>query len=356
MEDLALYCLWAGLVAAGIAAPLYIGFAAAPRIRLPARAAAPPLPEGAPSGVATAPPPPGRAARPRTLGGLATFAAWTSVVFGGLGLIFRTIALDHPPFSNLFEFSMAFGFAIALVYLLFERAYRTRLLGAFVMPVSFGLYASALVFPSAGQPTLVPALQNPTLLTIHVSVMILAYAVLAVAFGAAVMHLVQGNDRQRIAWLPSPRRAEELTHRAVLVGFPLLGAGVALGALWANDAWGRYWGWDPKETAALVTWLIFAVYLHARGLQPAPAGPGGRRRQRRRPPPAPAPPLAAPRPLDRRRGLRRRPVHVPGRQPVGQRSALVRGGVSRALAAARTAYPHPDYDLMLLCLNYFTSA
>ena len=301
MEDLALYCLWAGLVAAGIAAPLYIGFAAAPRIRLLARApAAAPLPEGAPSGVATAaattPPAPGRATRPRTLGGLATFAAWTSVVFGGLGLIFRTIALDHPPFSNLFEFSMAFGFAIALVYLLFERAYRTRLLGAFVMPVSFGLYASALVFPSAGQPTLVPALQNPTLLTIHVSVMILAYAVLAVAFGAAVMHIVQGNDRQRIAWLPSPRRAEELTHRAVLVGFPLLGAGVALGALWANDAWGRYWGWDPKETAALVTWLVFAVYLHARGLQPAAAGPGARtvnaaaRRPRRRrlwPPPGP---------------------------------------------------------------------
>ena len=298
MEDLALYCLWAGLVAAGIAAPLYIGFAAAPRIRLPARArAAAPLPEGAPSGIATAaattPPTSGRAARPHTLGGVATFAAWTSVVFGGLGLVFRTIALDHPPFSNLFEFSMAFGFAIALVYLLFERAYRTRLLGAFVMPVSFGLYASALVFPSAGQPTLVPALQNPTLLTIHVSVMILAYAVLAVAFGAAVMHIVQGNDRQRITWLPSPRRAEELTHRAVLVGFPLLGAGVALGALWANDAWGRYWGWDPKETAALVTWLIFAVYLHARGLQPAPAGPGAaapRPRPRRRrlwPPPGP---------------------------------------------------------------------
>ena len=141
------------------------------------------------------------------------------------------------------------------------------------MPVAFGLYASALVFPSEGQETLVPALQNPTLLTIHVSVMLLAYAVLAVAFGAAVMHLVQGNRRQRIAWLPAPRRAEELTHRAVLIGFPLLGAGIALGALWANDAWGRYWGWDPKETAALVTWLIFAVYLHARGLQPAAPGP-----------------------------------------------------------------------------------
>ena len=185
---------------------------------------------------------------------------------------------------------MAFGFAIALVYLLFERAYRTRLLGAFVMPVSFGLYASALVFPSAGQPTLVPALQNPTLLTIHVSVMILAYAVLAVAFGAAVMHIVQGNDRQRIAWLPSPRRAEELTHRAVLVGFPLLGAGVALGALWANDAWGRYWGWDPKETAALVT----LAHLRRLPARPRPAAPPRRpRRPDTSKPPLPAPADAA---------------------------------------------------------------
>ena len=117
-------------------------------------------------------------------------------------------------------------------------------------------------------------------------------AVLAVAFGGAVMHIIQGNDRQRVSWLPTPRRAEELTFRAVLVGFPLLGIGVALGALWANDAWGRYWGWDPKETAALVTWLIFALYLHARGLQPAPAGntarpvapPSARRRRSWLPP------------------------------------------------------------------------
>ncbi len=286
MEDLALYFLWSGLVAAGVAAPLYVGFAAAPWLaRLLPAVAVPPL-RRAPANGPIDPPAPspssGRAPRPRTVGGLATFAAWTSVVFGGLGLIFRTIALDHAPFSNLFEFSMAFGFAIALVYVLFERAYRTRLLGAFVMPVAFGLYASALVFPSEGQQTLVPALQNPTLLTIHVSLMLLAYAVLAVAFGGAVMHLVQGNRRQRIAWLPAPRRAEELTHRAVLIGFPLLGAGIALGALWANDAWGRYWGWDPKETAALVTWLIFAVYLHARGLQPAAPGPGQTARPRRR--------------------------------------------------------------------------
>ena len=140
-----------------------------------------------------------------------------------------------------------------------------------MLPVACGLYASALAFPSEGQEVLVPALQSPTLLTIHVALMILSYAVLAVAFGAAAMHLAQGwrfaGRAGRFAFLPTPERCDLLTYRAVLVGFPLLAVGVALGAFWANDAWGRYWGWDPKETAALVTWLIFAVYIHARGLR-----------------------------------------------------------------------------------------
>ena len=168
---------------------------------------------------------------------------------------------------------MAFGIAIVLLYGVFEWRSGTRLAGAVVLPVACGLYASALAFPSEGQEILVPALQSPTLLTIHVALMILSYAVLAVAFGGAVMHLLQGFPQRvaaaggRFDWLPSAERCDALTYRAVLVGFPLLAAGIALGAFWANDAWGRYWGWDPKETAALVTWLIFAVYIHGRGLR-----------------------------------------------------------------------------------------
>ncbi len=268
MADLALYFLWSGLVAAAVAAALYVGYALQPRLALF-------LPQPGPlattaAGTVTVGDSVGhsrRARRSQTLGGVSTLAAWTSVVFGGLGLTFRTLALDHAPFSNLFEFSMSFGFAIALAYVLFELRFRTRLLGAFVMPVSLGLYASAFAFPSEGQEILVPALQNPTLLSIHVATMILSYAVLAVAFGAAIMHIVQGSKGRRYSWLPAAERCDELTYRSVLVGFPMLAVGIALGALWANDAWGRYWGWDPKETAALVTWLIFAVYMHSRGLR-----------------------------------------------------------------------------------------
>ena len=267
MADAALFLLWASFVAAGFAAVTYVLYAVQPRFRLvlaSRRVAATepslPLPEPTP-------------VRSPTMGGIATLSVWSAAVLGIVGLAMRSIALNHAPYSNLFEFSMSFGIAIVLLYGIFELRSGTRLAGAFVLPVACGLYGSALAFPSEGQDILVPALQSPTLLTIHVALMILSYAVLAVAFGGAVMHLVQGFPSRvaerggRYEWLPSAERCDELTYRAVLVGFPLLAAGVALGAFWANDAWGRYWGWDPKETAALVTWLIFAVYIHGRGLR-----------------------------------------------------------------------------------------
>ena len=265
MADSALFLLWASFVAAIVAALASISYALQPR--LAAAFAGRPV-------VATEPDVPIRPApltRSATLGGIATLSAWVAALIGVVGLVLRGVALNHAPYSNLFEFSMAFGIAIVLFYVLFEYRSGTRLAGSFVLPVACGLYASALAFPSEGQEILVPALQSPTLLTIHVALMILSYAVLAVAFGAAAMHLVQGlrcaGREGRFAFFPSPDRCDELTYRAVLVGFPLLAAGVAMGAFWANDAWGRYWGWDPKETAALVTWLIFAVYIHARGLR-----------------------------------------------------------------------------------------
>ena len=268
MEDFSLYLIWSAVVAAGIAVALYVTYALQPRLSLLLPSARAALATSAGTvAVAADPAGGGVPRRASTLGGSATLAAWASVIVGGLGLILRTLALDHAPYSNLFEFSISFGFSIALVYVILEWRYRSRILGAFVMPVSLGLYASALAFPSGGQEVLVPALQSPTLLTIHVAMMILAYSVFAVAFGAAVMHLVQGDRGRRHTWLPVADRCDELTYRSVLVGFPLLAVGVALGAFWANDAWGRYWGWDPKETSALVTWLIFAVYLHTRGLR-----------------------------------------------------------------------------------------
>jgi cytochrome c-type biogenesis protein CcsB len=98
--------------------------------------------------------------------------------------------------------------------------------------------------------------------------MLLAYSALSVSFGAAVLYLLQGgNTEARFSRLPSGEALEDIGYWSVLVGFPLLTLGIALGAYWANTAWGRYWGWDPKETAALLTWFVYAGYLHARVLR-----------------------------------------------------------------------------------------
>ena len=122
------------------------------------------------------------------------------------------------------------------------------------------LYASSL--PNDIKP-LVPALQNAPLLTIHVGLAMLCYGIFATSFAAGVGYLVQGKD-DRFAWLPSHRVLDKVAYRAVIIGFPIFATMIILGSWWASIAWSRYWGWDPKETSALVTWLVYAIYLHAR--------------------------------------------------------------------------------------------
>ncbi|OGO51314.1 MAG: c-type cytochrome biogenesis protein CcsB [Chloroflexi bacterium RBG_16_68_14] len=185
----------------------------------------------------------------------------------------------------MWEFTVAFGWGIVLCYALFEWRSRIgggepavgRTVGAILLPVALAMLAVSLAFfPSDVRPV-VPALQSNRILGAHVAAMVLSYAALSVSFGAAVGYLVQTGGRsfvrpgrtqdRRFASLPAAEALEELANRSVLVGFPMLTLGVALGAYWAYSAWGRYWGWDPKETSALVTWLIYAGYLHARNLR-----------------------------------------------------------------------------------------
>ena len=203
---------------------------------------------------------------PAFLPQLATSLSW--LMFGALtlSLICRWIAVEHPPYANMYEYTIALGWGSSLTYVIFERWYGQRAIGAIVLPGVAGLFAISLFFfPSEVSP-LIPALQANRILGIHVGMMMASYSALSVSFGAAVLYLVQGGGR-RFTRLPSGPLLEEIAHKSVLVGFPMLALGIALGAWWANSAWGRYWGWDPKETSALVTWLIYAGYLHARGLR-----------------------------------------------------------------------------------------
>ena len=203
---------------------------------------------------------------PAFLAPFSTGASWIMLAALTLSLAFRWAATGHPPYANMYEYTIALGWGCSLFYVIFERVYGQRALGAVLFPGIAALFTVSLVYFPSNVVPLIPALQANRILTIHVGMMMLSYSALSVSFGAAVLYLVQ-DGRRRFARLPSAALLEEIAHKSVLVGFPMLALGIALGAWWANSAWGRYWGWDPKETSALVTWLIYAGYLHARGLR-----------------------------------------------------------------------------------------
>jgi len=257
VQDLSIATFWLALVATAAAVLFYWGYAFGARVVLRRLAAAG---DGGFT-VATF------ERLPESFGRLGTLAAWTAAAFLGASLVSRVVASGRPPYTNLWEFTVAFAGGVMLFHIIFERWYGQRTLGSFILPVVLGLMVvSAVFFPSKVEP-LVPALQANRILALHVGMMIMAYSALSISFGAALVYLVQGGNRQRFPRLPAARLLDEIAYRSVIVGFPLLTLGIALGAYWGNSAWGRYWGWDPKETSALMTWLIYAGYLHMRGLR-----------------------------------------------------------------------------------------
>jgi cytochrome c-type biogenesis protein CcsB len=197
--------------------------------------------------------------------GLDRGAVWlTTIAFGLLAasLLLRGIVVGRGPWGNMFEYTVAFGTSILAGYLVLQRRYPIRSIGFIPVGIALALLLYASSLPS-GITNLVPALQNAPLLTIHVGMAVISYGTFATSFGAGVAYLAQGqNDRFR--WLPSHKVLDEVAYRSVIFGFPIFATMIILGSWWASIAWSRYWGWDPKETAALVTWLTYAVYLHAR--------------------------------------------------------------------------------------------
>jgi cytochrome c-type biogenesis protein CcsB len=209
-----------------------------------------------------------------TIGRIGTTVGWFTVFMLFMSQLFRAIVEQHAPWSNLYEFSLSFTTALLLCYLIFEARFheRVRAWGLYVCILALVTVGIAIILGITydlinGSTQLIPALQDKPILTVHVSMAIFAYALFSVSFGSALIVLVQGGEGQRFRWLPSAEAADELGYKAVIVGFPLLALTLILGAYWANYAWGHYWSWDPKETSALVTWLIYAVYLHARGIR-----------------------------------------------------------------------------------------
>jgi ABC-type transport system involved in cytochrome c biogenesis permease subunit len=258
MEKMAVYALEAGIAMTVLSLIAYVLYAASGVRAARLATAGAPMTTGR-VGFVSGP-------RTATIGHYATILGWLGFALLGASLVFRTFATGHGPFSNMYEFSIAFAWGILGAYLWFEHRYHQRILGLIAIPAALGLllyaiYLAASEGASSVEP-LVPALQNNLLLSVHVATAIVAYGSFTIAFAAALLFLIQPESGR---WgLPKPQILDEIGYRAIVIGFPFLTLTIVLGALWADVAWGRYWGWDPKETASLVTWFIYGAYLHAR--------------------------------------------------------------------------------------------
>ncbi len=212
--------------------------------------------------------------RSQKVGVLSTFLLLIGLTIHSVGLVLRWMethqtGYGYVPLSNMYESLIFFSWTIVLIYLILEFKYQQRIIGVFVTPLAFLTIAITSIIPSITPKItpLMPALQS-NWLTIHVTTCFFGYAAFAVSFGISILYLIQDrktrSGKEPSGWLPSLLVLDEINYRSIVIGFPMLSLGIITGAAWANYAWGSYWSWDPKETWSLITWFIYAAFLHAR--------------------------------------------------------------------------------------------
>lgn len=202
----------------------------------------------------------------------ATIMTGVGILFGTIGVVLRAIELGHAsdwaltvflPITTTYETLTFMAWLIPLAYLVFERRYHFPGVGTIVTGIAFAMLvvaASPTIAPRAVAPV-VPALQSYWLV-IHVIFMIIGIALFTSGFGASLLLLWRRYRGQPPEAL---KKLEEFSYKANALGFPFYGiGGIIFGGIWAKQAWGSYWEWDPKETAMLIAWLAYAVYLHLR--------------------------------------------------------------------------------------------
>jgi cytochrome c-type biogenesis protein CcsB len=198
-------------------------------------------------------------------------ASWLAAIGLGLlsgSLVSRGLEAGHWPLVGRYEFALCFAWSAVLVHMILEASLGARAIGTGGQPLAFLLMSYALIGVRASARTsrpLPPALQS-IWLQIHVVSAALAYGAFAVAAGLGASYLLRRGRPAEDNPVP-PDNLEGFAWRAVGIGFPLLSLSMLSGAIWAQDTWGNYWNWDPKETWALITWLVYLTYLHARGLR-----------------------------------------------------------------------------------------
>jgi len=212
-------------------------------------------------------------------------------IFIALQLIFRWIISSHFPISNLFESLCFLSWGLILAQLLLEREYQTPIISTLSIPIillTLGFACFVLPEDLRSSSNLVPALRS-SWLVMHVSVVMLSYASLIIGSCLSASVLLIDNNQalqirsnsigiggykisnkattkevMKLYQFSHIEKLDTLSYRSILVGFVLLTLGLVSGAVWANEAWGTWWSWDPKETWAFITWLFYAAYLHMR--------------------------------------------------------------------------------------------
>lgn len=221
----------------------------------------------------------------RRAGNIGMSIIWLTTLLLGGALVARGISAQRLPWGNMYEFSLAGGFAVIAAFCFLSIKRDLRWLGLFVsIPVLLNLGLATTVLYTESAP-LVPALRSYWL-AIHVTAAIVCMGAFTVGALLSSLYLVAENAEKRVAAnapakkadalakrLPSSDRLDLMSYRIHAFMFPLWTFAVIAGAIWAEAAWGRYWGWDPKETWAFITWIVYAAYLHAR----ATAGWHGRK-------------------------------------------------------------------------------
>ena len=208
-------------------------------------------------------------------GRLATFVTLAGLLGHSAAIILRWVesyklGIGHAPLSNLYESLIFFAWTIILLYLVLEWRTKNKSIGTVATPLAFLAMAYASFSPnirSQIQP-LVPALQSNWLIA-HVITCFFGYAAFGLAFGMSLLYLLKrldkGDSRSMfLGLLPDTPVLDDLSYQMTVIGFLLLTLGIITGSVWAHSAWGRYWGWDPKEVWSLITWFVYALLLHSR--------------------------------------------------------------------------------------------
>jgi cytochrome c-type biogenesis protein CcsB len=219
-----------------------------------------------------------RAPQRERFGRLAVALTATGLALHLASLVTRGLATHRVPWGNMYEFSSVVGATAVIAFLgVLVRLPQVRYLGMFVMlPVVVLLFLAGTVLYAAAAP-LVPALRSYWIV-IHVTTIAIGTGIFMVSFVATVLYLVRRRWEAAVADGRTPTRfpvtlggrlpvaevLDRMAYRTVAFGFPIYTFGIIAGAIWAEAAWGRYWGWDPKEVWAFITWVVYAAYLHAR--------------------------------------------------------------------------------------------